>query len=87
MLLRCGFFDMFRISHLDRKTNLEVEMAKAKQIFLRTIQERKLQYFGHLIRGNGKKNLLMVGKIEGSPQRKAKKDLDRLVWPELYKLC
>ena len=31
---------MFRISHLDRKTNLEVlEMAKAKQTLMRTIQE------------------------------------------------
>ena len=46
------FFDMwifrrmFKISHLDRKTNLEVlEMAKVKQALLRTIQERKLQYF------------------------------------------
>ena len=39
---------MFRISHLDRKTNLEVlEMVKAKQSLLRTIQERKLQYFGY----------------------------------------
>ena len=38
----------------EKNTNLEVlEMAKAKQTFLRTIQERKLQYFGHLIRGKG----------------------------------
>ena len=44
------FRHMFRISHLDRKTNVEVlEMAKAKQALLRTIQERKLQYFEHLI--------------------------------------
>ena len=36
---------MFRISHLDRKTDVEVlKMAKAKQTLLRTIQERKLQY-------------------------------------------
>ena len=63
---------MFRISHLDRKTNLEVlEMAKAKQTLLRTIQERKLQYFGHLIRGKGKQKLLMEGKIEGT-RRKGK---------------
>ena len=46
------FRRMFRISHLDRKTNVEVlEIAKAKQTLLRNIQEqeRKLQYFGHLI--------------------------------------
>ena len=44
------FQRMFRISHLDRKINVEVlEMAKAKQTLLKTLQERKLQYFGHLI--------------------------------------
>ena len=59
------FRRMFRISHLDRKTNVEVlEMAMEKQTLLRTIQERKLQYFGHLIRGKGKQKLLMEGKIE-----------------------
>ena len=55
MLLRCGVLYMFRISHLDRKANVEVlEMAKAKQTLLRTRHERKLQYFGHLIQGKGK---------------------------------
>ena len=70
---------MLRILHLDRKTNVEVlEMAKVKQKLLRTIQERKLKYFGHLIRRKGKQNLLMEGKIEGSrQQRKTKKDLDK----------
>ena len=35
------FQRMFRISHLDRKTDIEVlEMAKAKHTLLRTIQER-----------------------------------------------
>ena len=64
------FRRMFRISHLDRKTNIEVlEMVKAKQTLLRTIQERKLQYFGHLIRGKGKQKLLMEGKIEGTRHR------------------
>ena len=63
---------MFKISHLDRKTYLKVLlMAKAKQTLLRTIQERKLQYFGHLIRGKGKQKLLMEGKIEGT-RRKGK---------------
>ena len=46
LIFRC----IFRISHLHRKTNVEVlEMAKAKQTVLKTIQERKQQYFGHLI--------------------------------------
>ena len=44
------FRSMFRISQMDRKTNVDIlEMAKAKQTLLRTKQERKLQYFGHLI--------------------------------------
>ena len=42
-----------------------------KKTLLRTIQERKLQYFGHLIRGKGKQKLLMEGKIEGT-RRKGK---------------
>ena len=80
---KCNAFEMwlfqcmFRISHLDRKTNVEVlEMAKAKQTLLRTIQERKLQYFGHLIQGKGKEKLLMEEKMEWT-QRKAKKDLEK----------
>ena len=70
---------MFRISHLDRKTNVEVlEMAKVKQTLLRNIQERKLQYFGHLIREKGKQKLLMEGRKDrrDKMQRKAK-DLDK----------
>ena len=35
----------------------------------RTIQESKLQYFGHLIRGNGKQKILVEGKIEGTRRR------------------
>ena len=43
------------IVHLDRKTNGEVlEMAKAKQTLVKTIQ-----CFEHLIQGNGKQKLLM----------------------------
>ena len=61
------FPHMFRISHLDRKTNVEVlEMAMVQQTLLRTIQERKIQYLGHLIQGKGKQKLLMEGKIEGT---------------------
>ena len=43
------FQHMFKISQLDRKTNLEVlEMAQVKQTLLRTMAERKLQYFNIL---------------------------------------
>ena len=71
---------MFRILHLDRKTNVEVlEIAMAKQTLLRAIQERKLQYFGHLIRGKGKQKLLMEGKIEGT-RRKGKQRRTWMGW-------
>ena len=50
---------------------LEVlEIAKAKQTLPRIIQERKLQYFGHLILGMGIQILLMEGKIEGIRHRR-----------------
>ena len=63
------------ISHLDRKTNVEVlEMVMAKQALLRTIQERKLQYFGHLIWGKGKQKLLMEGKLEGTRRREKQRN-------------
>ena len=58
---------MFRIFHLDRKTNVEdLEMANAKQTLLRNVKERKLQYFGHWIQQKGKQKLLMERKIEGT---------------------
>ena len=71
MLLRCGSFRcMFKILYLDRMTNVEVlEMAKMKQTLLRTTQESKLQYSGHLKRGKVKQKLLMEGKIERSRRR------------------
>ena len=69
---------MFRISHLDRETSVEVlEMAMAKQTLLRTIQERKPQYFGHLIQGKRKKTTNGRKDRRDRTQRKAKKDLDK----------
>ena len=44
-------------------------MAKAKQTFLRTKQERKLQHFGHMLQGKGKQKLLMERKIDGTRHR------------------
>ena len=66
-------------------------MAKVKQTPLRTIQERKLQYFGHLMLGKGKQKLLMEEKIEGT-RRKGKQ---RRTWTSIatdlcgmsYKKC
>ena len=89
----CIFWFIFRISHLDQKTNVEVlDMAKARQTLLRTIQENKRQYFGYLIRGMGKQKTTDGRKDKrDKTQRKAKKDLDKccdgLVLPELYEMC
>ena len=64
MFLRCGFFDACLGYRFWTKTNVEVlEMAKVKQTLLRTIQERKLQYFEHFIQGKGKQKLLKDRKI------------------------
>ena len=53
------FRRMFRISHLNRKTNVEVlEMAKVKQTLLRTLQERNYNILD-LIQGKGKQKQLM----------------------------
>ena len=72
-----NFRRMFKILHLDRKTHLEVlEMAKVKQTLLRTLQERKLEYFRHLI--IGKQKLLMEGKIEETRRKgKQRRNLDK----------
>ena len=69
---------MFRILHLDRKTNVQVlEMAKAKQTLQRTIQERILQYFGHLIQRMGIKTTDGRKDRRVKTQRKAKRNLDK----------
>ena len=38
---------------------------KTKRSLLNTIQKRKCQYFGHIIRGDGVQRLLMEGRING----------------------
>ena len=65
MLLRCGFF--YTCSRYQIWT--EGLMSKVKHTLLRTIQQRKLQYFGHLIQRKEKQKLLMEGKIEGTRHR------------------
>ena len=55
---------MLRISWKGQKTNGEVlHKMKTKRSLLNTIKNRKYQYFGHIIRGNGVQRLLMVGRI------------------------
>ena len=70
---------MFRISHLDRKTNVEVlEISMVKQTLLRTIQERKLQYCWTLDTREMKTKTTDGRKDRrDKTQRKAKKNLDK----------
>ena len=72
------FLHTFRISHLDRKTNVEVlEMAKVKQTLLRTLQE-KTTIFWTLDMKNSKTKTTDGRKDKrDKTQRKAKKDLDK----------
>ena len=57
---------MVRISWTEHKSNEEVlEITISKRSLIATVKERKLQYFGHLIRQNGIQRLLLEGKIEG----------------------
>ena len=54
---------MMRISWTEHKSNEEVlEMTVSKRSLIATMNKRKLQYFGHLIRQNGIQRLLLEGK-------------------------
>lgn len=59
---------MLRVSWTAHKTNIEVmqQMGKHKEL-LTTIKERKLQYLGHIMRGERYEilRLIMEGKIQG----------------------
>ena len=64
------FRRMFMISHLDRKTNVEVlEMAKAKQTFSEDYAREETTKFWTLDTRKGKQKLRMEGKIEGTRRK------------------
>ena len=68
---------MFRISYLDRKTNVEVlEMARTKQTLLRTKEETTIFWTLDMRKG---KTRTTAGRKDrrDKMQRKAKKDLDK----------
>ena len=68
---------MFRISYMDKITNDEVlQRAKAKRQLISVIRDRKMRYFGHLVRRNELQRLLLDGKVEG----KRRKGRQRLCW-------
>ena len=50
-----------------------LHMVDEKEKLLLDIQTRKLKYFGHLIRANGKQRELLEGHIEGKRGRGRKK--------------
>ena len=55
---------MLRKSWKEHKTNADVlHKMKTKRSLLNTIKQRKCQYFGYIIRGNGVQRLLMEGRI------------------------
>ena len=61
---------MLTISWNEHKSNGEVlHKMKTKRSLLNTIKQRKCQYFGHRIRGDGVQRLLMEGRINGKRWR------------------
>ena len=57
---------MFRISYMDKITNEEVlQRANANRLLLSFFRNRKMRYFGYLVRGNELQKLLMDGKVDG----------------------
>ena len=76
------FRRMSRISHLDRKTDVEMlEMAKVKHTLLRSIQDRNLQYITiyWTLDMRKRKTKTTHGRKDRrvKMQREAKKDLDK----------
>lgn len=59
---------LLRVSWTERKTNVEIlnRMGKNKELLL-TVKERKLQYIGHIMRGERYEilRLIIEGKVEG----------------------
>ena len=65
---------MLRVSYMDRITNGEIlRRVGEKRLLLRTVKQRQLQYFGHLIRAGGLQRLLLEGKVEGTKRRGAQR--------------
>ena len=68
---------MLEVSYKDGITNVRIfEMMKEKPRLLLSVNERKLQYFGHLVRASGKQRTLLDGKIGG----KRRKGRQRNTW-------
>ncbi|CAG9832941.1 unnamed protein product, partial [Diabrotica balteata] len=62
---------MLRISWIDHCTNVSIlEQLKVKERLLKQIQQRNLQYFGHIARRTGTmEKLILEGIVEGKRSR------------------
>ena len=64
-----AFRRMLRIPWTDMMTNEEVlNKADAKRLMIKTLRERKLRYFVHLIRLNHIQSITIEGFVEGKRQ-------------------
>ena len=65
---------MLRTSYTDRISNERVlAMVNERRSLLRMVKERKMKYFGHLVRANGMQRMLLEGRIEGVKRRGAQR--------------
>ena len=61
---------IMKVSWTEKKTNEEVmRMAGYSRSLLNTINERRLKFFGHIMRSDGLEKCLMLGKIPGKKSR------------------
>ena len=66
---------MLRVSYKDRITNTRIfELVNERPHLLLAVKERKIKYFGHLIRASGKQRSLLEGKIEGKRKQGRQKN-------------
>ena len=61
---------LLRVSWKERKTNKWVlEKIGSVLTLIKSMEERKMRFFGHIVLKNGMKNRLMQGKMEGKRRR------------------
>ena len=61
---------MMKVSYIDRKMNEEVlRMVNGSKELLNICRDRKMRYFGHVVRGGGILLEMLMGKIEGTRPR------------------
>ena len=97
-----GAFEMWiyrrmpKISWTDKISNQEVlRRASTSRQLIKTIQQRVLRFFGHLIRRNNIHRVLLEGKINGKRERGRPRESwvnniikwTGLKYPECYKNC